>query len=133
MLPGGSFFVRYLFNKIEQIDPFADNITPLSSLLRKYLLKLMISSSVLKHLGYFLKIYGKIKKFGAEEIAYLSQKNEEEIENEAKRFGIGIENLKTIKRYWVHSFLYNEGKLHNIIRFLTYEPGGTYEKMASMI
>jgi UDP-2,3-diacylglucosamine pyrophosphatase LpxH len=133
MLPGGSFFVRYLFNKIEQIDPFADNITPLSSFLRKYLLKLMISSSVLKHLGYFLKIYGKIKKFGAEEIAYLSQKNEEEIENEAKRFGIGIENLKTIKRYWVHSFLYNEGKLHNIIRFLTYEPGGTYEKMASMI
>ena len=27
MLPGGSFFVRYLFNKVEQKDPFADNIS----------------------------------------------------------------------------------------------------------
>ena len=30
-LPSGSFFVRYLFNTIEQIHPFADNIRPLSS------------------------------------------------------------------------------------------------------
>lgn len=38
-LPFGSFLVRYLFNKIENIDPFADNIKPstryLSSLLKK--------------------------------------------------------------------------------------------------
>ncbi|HXH48484.1 MAG TPA: hypothetical protein VNM47_03850 [Terriglobia bacterium] len=27
-LPWGSFFVRYLFNKIEKIEPFADNIKP---------------------------------------------------------------------------------------------------------
>ena len=133
MLPSGSFFVRYLFNKVEQIDPFADNINPLSSYLRKYLPRLLFSRSVLKHLGYFLRILGKIKKFGAEEMACLSQKNEEGIENEAKRFGIGTENLKTIKRHWVPSFLYNEGKLWNIIRFFTDAAGGTYEKRASMI
>ena len=30
-LPAGSFFVRYLFNMVEQVHPFADNIRPLSS------------------------------------------------------------------------------------------------------
>ncbi|MFK7801127.1 MAG: hypothetical protein AB8G95_05830 [Anaerolineae bacterium] len=30
-LPAGSFFVRYLFNMVEQVHPFADNIQPLSS------------------------------------------------------------------------------------------------------
>lgn len=29
-LPSGSFFVRYFFNKIEQLHPFADNLRPLS-------------------------------------------------------------------------------------------------------
>jgi UDP-2,3-diacylglucosamine pyrophosphatase LpxH len=133
MLPVGSFFVRYLFNKVEQIDPFADNIKPLSSYLKKYSLKLLFSWSVLEHLGHFLKILGKIKKFGTEEIAYLSQKNDEEIESEAKRFGINIENLKAIKRHWVPSFLYNKGKLENIIKFFTYKTEGIYEKKASMI
>jgi UDP-2,3-diacylglucosamine pyrophosphatase LpxH len=133
MLPSGSFFVRYLFNKVEQIDPFADNIKPLSSYLKKYFLKLLISWSMLKHLGHFLKILGKIKKFKTEETAYLSQKNEEEIESEAKRFGIDIENLKAIKRHWVPSFLYSMGKIGNIIKFFTYKTEGIYEKKASMI
>jgi UDP-2,3-diacylglucosamine pyrophosphatase LpxH len=133
MLPSGSFFVRYLFNKVEQIDPFADNIRPLSRYLRKYLLKLLFSRRVLKNLGYFLKILGKIKKFGNEELAVLSQKNDEKIESEAKRFGIEIENLKAIKRHWVPSFLYNKGWIGNIIKFLWYKTEGIYQKKALMI
>jgi UDP-2,3-diacylglucosamine pyrophosphatase LpxH len=133
MLPSGSFFVRYLFNKVEQVDPFADNIQPLSSYLKKYFLTLLFSRSVLNHLAYFLEILGKIKKFGTKETAYLSQKNEVEIGNEAKRFEIDIENLKAIKRHWVPSFAYSKGKLGNIIKFFTYRTGGIYEKKASMI
>jgi UDP-2,3-diacylglucosamine pyrophosphatase LpxH len=133
MLPSGSFFVRYLFNKVEQIDPFADNIKPMSSYLRKYFLKLLFSWSVLRHLGNFLKILGKIRKFGMEEIVFLSQKNEEEIKSEAKRFGIELENLKAIKRHWVPSFIYNMGKLENIIKFFVYNTEDVYEKKASMI
>jgi len=133
MLPSGSFFVRYFFNKVEQIDPFADNIKPMSSYLKKYFLKLLFSWSVLTHLGHFLKILGKIKKFGTEEITFLSQKNEGEIESEAKRFGIEIEKLKTIRRHWVPSFIYNMGKLGNIIKFFTYKTEDIYEKKASMI
>jgi UDP-2,3-diacylglucosamine pyrophosphatase LpxH len=33
-LPSGSFFVRYYFNKIEQIHPFADNIKPIAKYAR---------------------------------------------------------------------------------------------------
>ncbi len=33
-LPSGSFFVRYFFNKVEQVHPFADNIKPISRYLR---------------------------------------------------------------------------------------------------
>lgn len=33
-LPLGSFFVRYFFNKIEKIDPFADNIKPPTKYIR---------------------------------------------------------------------------------------------------
>jgi len=133
MLPGGSFFVRYLFNKVEQIDPFADNIKPVSRYLRKYLFKLLFSWSVLRHLGNFLKILGKIRKFKTEEIAFLSQKNEEETESEARRFGIEIENLKAIRHHWVPSFIYNMGRLGNLIKFFTYKTEDIYEEKASMI
>ena len=30
LLPLGSFFVRYFFNKLEDVNPFADNIKPYS-------------------------------------------------------------------------------------------------------
>ena len=133
MLPSGSFFVRYLFNKVEQIDPFADNIRPLSRYLREYLLKLLFSRGVLRHLSYFLKIFGKIKKFGNEEMTDLSQKNDAQIESEAKRFGIEIENLKAIKSHWVPSFLYNKGWIGNIIKFFRFETEGIYRKKALMV
>lgn len=33
-LPSGSFFVRYFFNKVEQIHPFADNLKPITRYIR---------------------------------------------------------------------------------------------------
>ena len=33
-LPAGSFFVRYFFNKVEQVHPFADNIKPITRYIR---------------------------------------------------------------------------------------------------
>ena len=38
-LPFGSFFVRYFFNKVEDVHPFADNIKPLMRYVRYALLK----------------------------------------------------------------------------------------------
>lgn len=120
MLPGGSFFVRYLFNKIEQKDPFADNIKSVSNYIRKYGLRLLFSYGVMKHVRYFWKIIQKISKFESDELKYLNQKNQEGIEAEAARFGIEIEKLQTIKREWVPCFLYNQGMWKNIWNFITY-------------
>ena len=41
LLPSGSFFVRYLFNQVEQKDPFADNIKPASEYFKKYWIRLL--------------------------------------------------------------------------------------------
>jgi len=120
MLPGGSFFVRYLFNKIEQKDPFADNIKSISNYIKKYGLQLLFSYGVMKHVQYFWKIIQKISKFESDELNYLNQKNEEAMKAEAARFGIEIEKLQAIKREWVRCFLYNQGMWKNIWSFITY-------------
>lgn len=120
MLPGGSFFVRYLFNKIEQKDPFADNIKSVSSYIKKYGLQLLFSYGVMEHVQYFWKVIQKISKFESDELKYLNQKNQEGIEAEAARFGIEIEKLQAIQREWVPCFLYNQGMWKNIWSFITY-------------
>jgi len=133
MLPGGSFFVRYLFNKVEQEDPFADNIKPTSAYLRKYGFKLLWSPKVEEHVSHFLEILKKIRKFESEELEYLRKKNEEAIKAEAKRFGINIQKLQAIQSRWVPCFLYNKSMWENIWSFVSYKPGEKHRRMASLI
>jgi UDP-2,3-diacylglucosamine pyrophosphatase LpxH len=133
MLPGGSFFVRYIFNKVEQIDPFADNIKPLSRYVRKYALRLLLSPKILSHARYFLEIFRKIKTFTPEALEPLRRKNEEGMRAEAERFGIDPRVLNSIRRFWVPCFLYNKSKLENIKSFFMYTAGGRYRAIASVI
>ncbi|MGD2125306.1 MAG: metallophosphoesterase [Desulfobacteraceae bacterium] len=133
MLPGASFFVRYLFNKVEQRDPFADNIKPISAYVRRYGLRLLFSPQIMKHVRYFLEILRKIRKFKPEELEALRQKNEERIREEARRFGIDVEKVDTVRSHWVPSFAYNESKLRNILYFLYYNAGRTYRGIALAI
>lgn len=133
MLPGGSFFVRYLFNKVEQKDPFADNIKPVSAYLAKYGLNLVFSKRVMRHVKYFLKVLWKARKFKSEELEELRKKNEEGIEAEAVRFGITIEKLKEIENNWVRCFLYNRGKLRNLWSFIAYKGEESHSKIVETI
>jgi len=109
LLPGGSFFVQ-----VEQKDPFADNIKPISAYLRKYWLRLLCSPHVMRHALYFLEVLRKIRRLGSAEAVELALKNEEGIRKEADRFGIGMRQLDTIKRLWVPSFFYNTSRLENM-------------------
>lgn len=60
-LPLGSFFVLYLFNYIERIDPFADNVRPMT----RYLLWALRTHPVVAistlgyHVRFFLRVLGK--------------------------------------------------------------------------
>jgi UDP-2,3-diacylglucosamine pyrophosphatase LpxH len=133
MLPSGSFFVRYLFNKIEQKDPFADNIKPTSKYIRRYWAKLLCSRNISNHLKDFLKIIWKVREFTREELKELRKKNEEGIRSEAKHFGISAEKLDAVRSPWVPCFLYNKGKWSNIVSFLRYDTGDTHRRIASSI
>ena len=133
MLPGGSFFVRYLFNKVEQKDPFADNIKPVSMYVREYGLRLLFSPKIMNHVRYFLEILRKIRKFEPEQVEELRHENDKAILGEARRFGIDMKKLDTIRRSWVPCFVYNRSKLENIKYFLAYDAGRSFRKIAYTI
>lgn len=133
MLPAGSFFVRYLFNKVEQKDPFADNIKPLSKYVRKYGLKLICSPKIIEHACYFWEILSKTAKFRSEQLEELRRKNEEGVFAEADRFEVGLEKLNAVRRLWAPSFIHNRSKRENLAHFLTYKAGKEYRNIASVI
>jgi UDP-2,3-diacylglucosamine pyrophosphatase LpxH len=133
MLPGGSFFVRYLFNSVERKDPFADNIKPTSAYLGRYWWQILFSPHIIRNLGHFLDILRKIRKFDETELGILRKKHKAAMRVEADRFGIDIKTLEAASRLWIPSFLYNESKVANIWRFMTYEPESTYRNRAARI
>jgi UDP-2,3-diacylglucosamine pyrophosphatase LpxH len=134
MLPGGSFFVRYLFNKVEQKDPFADNIKPTSAYVEKHWLRLLLSRDLCKHIQYFLQINNKVKGFDDETLKPIRMQNERAVKAEAKRFGITTNQLNSIQKKWVPCFIYNKSKKENIKSFFCYRtPAGYYRDIASYI
>jgi UDP-2,3-diacylglucosamine pyrophosphatase LpxH len=133
MLPAGSFFVRYLFNKVEQKHPFADNIKPTSAYVRKYWLSLLASPRILEHVRYFWEIIRKSNTFDTWKLKPLEKANRESVKAEALRFGIDQDRLEKLQRFWVPSFLYNESKAGNLWRFVTYSPGDVYRRTAKRI
>jgi len=68
-LPLGSFFVLYLFNYIERIDPFADNVRPMT----RYLLWALRTHPVVTistlgyHVRFFLRVLGKTSVLSVEQ------------------------------------------------------------------
>jgi UDP-2,3-diacylglucosamine pyrophosphatase LpxH len=133
MLPGGSFFVRYLFNKVEQKHPFADQIKPISAYLKRYWHDLLFSLNLWHHIRYFLAIFEKVGRFHKNDIAFLEREHETRIHLEAERCSLDINRLNVIRGLWIPCFLYNRGLLDNIVRFMTYSPEDACQRMASAI
>jgi len=81
LLPIGSFFVRYFFNKLEASNPFADNIKPPT----KYMLwawkedKLQFLKTVLRYLPTLWGVYKKGGKLSGDDKKYLEKQNKEEL------------------------------------------------------
>jgi len=130
MLPAGSFFVRYLFNKVEQTDPFADNVKPMSAYLRKYALRLFFSRQIMRGLKSFIDILGKIKGFREQEKESLEERQLQMISREAERFGIPREDLEAVRRLWMPCHLYNKGFAANMSNFFATEDAGRYQQIA---
>jgi len=133
MLPGGSFFVRYLFNRVEQEHPFADNMKPIAAYLKKYWPHLLFSLNVWQHLRYFLAIFNKVGRFRLSDLAILEREHKQRLQREADRYGLDITRLKAIKNLWVPCFLYNQGVPANMVRFMTDRVEGDYPRVAAII
>jgi UDP-2,3-diacylglucosamine pyrophosphatase LpxH len=98
-LPWGSLFVRYLFNKIEGLEPFADNIKPQTRFLRWLLRKHPITALRFASGdgGYMLE---KVRRAWAPvpEHAYdkRRQQHEERLQQLARQWGISPSDLRDV-------------------------------------
>jgi hypothetical protein len=111
-LPSGSFFVRYFFNRIEKIDPFADNIKPVTKYvcwaLKHRLVSVGFIGIIWNYIIFLLEALRKRKPLSDQEKSQLSQKQMELLKHEAQRFGLAEDKLKSIKDLWVPSSISND-------------------------
>lgn len=99
-LPLGSFYCRYLFNRIESIDPFADNIKPAT----KYLGWVLLSrpQMALKILRYYLPAIARtwdksrLLTHTKEQIIKLEKAQTTNLKNLANQKNISFETLQKI-------------------------------------
>ncbi len=133
MLPAGSFFVRYLFNKVEQQDPFADNIKPLSSYLWPCLLRLLRTRQIRLGLKSFLNIMDKIAVLDERDRAILEEKQCVKMAGEAQRFGLLPADLKAVRALWAPCNLYNRSRWENLRSFFAAEQTDHYQRRAALL
>jgi UDP-2,3-diacylglucosamine pyrophosphatase LpxH len=127
-LPVGSFFVRYLFNKLENIFPFADNIKPVTDFIKHTLFRLN-SLRMWLHLGKYYRFFSKTLREKTEPIK-LEWRDEMEkrqqlcVQQIARDSGIALKDLQTLKNQWVKTALHHWSKLELLYAFIV---GGSEE------
>jgi UDP-2,3-diacylglucosamine pyrophosphatase LpxH len=110
-LPAGSFFVRYLFNRIEELYPFADNMKPLTKFIGWALMRFQTylgwPPQVVKFFQFF---WNTLQKAGAVEEDWakeLQEKQTQKIRNLAQISGMEQAKLEALKGRWVPSALHH--------------------------
>ena len=100
-LPWGSLFVRYLFNKIEKIEPFADNIKPQTEFVR-WLLRKHPIMAVRFLFGYGPYMFKKMRRAWQRlpEGAYAQREEEhnQRLRDLADKLGISKVNLQALSQ-----------------------------------
>jgi UDP-2,3-diacylglucosamine pyrophosphatase LpxH len=121
-LPAGSFFVRYLFNRIEEIYPFADNMKPLTKFLcwavRQFETYKGCPPQIFRFIQFFLntlKKAGPVKEGWAKE---LSQRHAKEINRLAEISGMDKRKLEDLKSYWIPSALHHNKSIGLLVSFI---------------
>lgn len=113
-LPAGSFFVRYLFNRIEQYYPFADNMKPMSKFiwwaLRRRETWFSVRPRILKFIRFFLDTMEKAGSIEEEWRHMLERCHEKMLESLANNSGLCISKLQALEKLWVSSALHTKSK-----------------------
>jgi UDP-2,3-diacylglucosamine pyrophosphatase LpxH len=136
-LPSGSFFVRYFFNQIEKIDPFADNLKPMTRYIFWAITHRLASSlfrGVVWNYGKFLlEALQKRNPLSEQEKLALAQKQNGLLRLEAQKFGLPEDKLNSIKSLWVPSSISNDSLAGVLCRLFSCEQGNQYIEMAERI
>jgi UDP-2,3-diacylglucosamine pyrophosphatase LpxH len=115
-LPLGSFFVRYFFNKLEEINPFADNIKPSTRYMRWAWKENKLQ--FLKHIYYYLPamilVFLKRAKLSKAEKRMLAKENDRKLNDQ----GLSPERAKKIYSLMAPPFTGN--RLMRIFTFSTF-------------
>jgi UDP-2,3-diacylglucosamine pyrophosphatase LpxH len=113
-LPAGSFFVRYLFNRVEQYYPFADNMKPTSKFISWFFCRWQKRWSRLTKLKKFYRFFndtldkaGPIDKDWEKRLETQQEKKLEEIANET---GLRVGQVQDLKKQWAASSIHTTGK-----------------------
>lgn len=109
-LPAGAFFVRYLFNRVEQYYPFADNMKPTSKFIFWALRRRKTWFSWPPRIWKFIKFfYDTLQKAGPIDKARkkkLEEQQAERLEVIADKTGLRIGQVHDLKKLWVASSLF---------------------------
>jgi UDP-2,3-diacylglucosamine pyrophosphatase LpxH len=136
-LPSGSFFVRYFFNRMEKIDPFADNIKPVTKYLcwalKHRLFSVGFIGIIRNYMLFLLEALRKRKPLSDQEKNQLSQKQMELLKLEARRFGIAEDKLRSIKNLWVPSSISNDSFCKVLWKFVSSEKPSLHLNRAKKI
>lgn len=120
-LPAGSFFVRYLFNRIEEIYPFADNMKPLTKFIWWAFGQLKTWIGCPPRIFRFIRFFmNTLKKAGPVEKNWgkdLSQRHIKEINRLSEISGMDKQKLEELKSYWIPSSLHHNRSIGLSIRF----------------
>jgi UDP-2,3-diacylglucosamine pyrophosphatase LpxH len=121
-LPAGSFFVRYLFNRVEEIYPFADNMKPLTKFIwwaiRQFETYKGRPPQIFRFIQFFvdtLKKAGPVEEGWAKE---LNQRQAKEIDRLAEISGVNKRKLEELKGYWIPSSLHHNRSIGLLISFI---------------
>ena len=110
-LPAGSFFIRYLFNRVEEVYPFADNMKPLTKFIWWAIWQFETYRGCPPQIFRFIQFFiDTLKKAGPVEEDWakeLNQRQEKEIDQLAEMSGMDKGKLKNLKSYWIPSSLHH--------------------------
>lgn len=120
-LPFGSLFVRYLFNNVERVEPFADNIKPASSFIWWLIQKHPVTAlRFIRSDGHYM--LGKISRAWADVSTKAWDLRKEQhnvrLAELASQSGIGSSKIGELDRWREHSVLKEPNDRDKLFRFI---------------
>ncbi|MFH0793239.1 MAG: metallophosphoesterase [bacterium] len=121
-LPAGSFFVRYLFNRVEEVYPFADNVKPMTKFIWWALWQRRTwvgrPPQMFKFVRFFIDTLKKAGPAEEEWVQILTQRQNNEMDRLAQVSGLDRRRLEELKSHWIRSTLRHSGTFGLLASFI---------------